>query len=148
MATASQTFSRLGPNSARVAYLHSFAFFEYLARSHGERKLDELVSTTLRTGNFERAFRRTYRADLYGEVSTQLASRLNASAGVLAVFSGPSYETPAEVRYLEAVGADAVGMSTDQAMSTVRENHQAMISWRIMRWLLRVNRAASPRNRL
>lgn len=37
---------------------------------------------------------------------------INLGEGVYAALSGPSYETPAEIRYLRSIGADLVGMST------------------------------------
>ncbi|HUN62738.1 MAG TPA: purine-nucleoside phosphorylase [Candidatus Sulfotelmatobacter sp.] len=38
--------------------------------------------------------------------------QLDLDEGVYAALSGPTYETPAEIRYLRAIGADLVGMST------------------------------------
>jgi purine-nucleoside phosphorylase len=43
---------------------------------------------------------------------TAAAQGLSLRHGVYAACHGPSYETPAEVRYLRLIGADAVGMST------------------------------------
>src|SRR5207245_5661146 len=37
---------------------------------------------------------------------------LSLPEGVYAAVPGPSYETPAEIRYLRTIGADLVGMST------------------------------------
>ena len=40
------------------------------------------------------------------------ARGIGVSHGIYAAVHGPSYETPAEIRYLRTIGADAVGMST------------------------------------
>lgn len=44
------------------------------------------------------------------ETAGELGIRLHE--GVYAAVLGPSYETPAEIRYLKTIGADLVGMST------------------------------------
>jgi purine-nucleoside phosphorylase len=41
-----------------------------------------------------------------------LASQVPLVHGIYAAVPGPSYETPAEIRYLRTIGVDAVGMST------------------------------------
>jgi purine-nucleoside phosphorylase len=63
----------------------------------------------LRFHDMTLAYDRRFREMAVGE-----ANRLGMGMyeGVYAGLLGPSYETPAEIRYLRAVGADLVGMST------------------------------------
>ena len=51
---------------------------------------------------------------------------IELSEGVYAAMLGPSYETPAEIRYLRTIGADLVGMST--ALEAIAANHMGMRS--------------------
>jgi purine-nucleoside phosphorylase len=50
----------------------------------------------------------------YQDAALQEGKRLNVdmAQGVYAALTGPSYETPAEIRYLRTIGADLAGMST------------------------------------
>jgi purine-nucleoside phosphorylase len=54
-----------------------------------------------------------YSADLRNIAkSTAAELGIELKEGVYAALLGPSYETPAEIRYLRTIGADLVGMST------------------------------------
>ena len=54
-----------------------------------------------------------YDAELRREAAAlALEQRIRLDEGVYAAVLGPSYETPAEIRMLRTLGADAVGMST------------------------------------
>ena len=56
------------------------------------------------------------------EVAAELG--LHLPEGVYAAVLGPSYETPAEIRYLRAIGADLVGMST--VPEVIAANHMGI----------------------
>ena len=56
------------------------------------------------------------------EVGSEIGIRL--AEGVYAAVLGPSYETPAEILYLRAIGADLVGMST--VPEAIVANHMGM----------------------
>lgn len=54
-----------------------------------------------------------YDPDLRAELKKRAAAEgIYLNEGVYCMMSGPSFETPAEIRMLRTIGADAVGMST------------------------------------
>ncbi len=67
------------------------------------------------------AYDRSYRA-MAREEARNLGMTLHE--GVYAALLGPSYETPAEIRYLRTIGADLVGMST--ALEVIAARHMGM----------------------
>ena len=72
-------------------------------------------------------------------IADEEATRLDIAlhSGVYACLPGPSYETPAEIRMLRALGADVVGMST--APEAIVARHSGM---EVMAFALVTNAAA------
>jgi purine-nucleoside phosphorylase len=62
----------------------------------------------------------------YRMIAREVAASLgiHLKEGVYAAVLGPSYETPAEIRYLRTIGADLVGMST--AAECIAANHMGI----------------------
>ena len=66
-----------------------------------------------------------YSARLRAIADAAAAARgVQVAHGIYAALHGPSYETPAEIRFLRAIGADAVGMST--APEAIAARHMGM----------------------
>jgi purine-nucleoside phosphorylase len=80
---------------------------------------DELLGP--RFPDMSEAYSRAYR-----ETAKKTARELGIPLGdgVYAAVPGPSYETPAEIRYLRAIGADMVGMST--VPEVIAANHMGI----------------------
>jgi purine-nucleoside phosphorylase len=59
------------------------------------------------------------------QVATE--NRIHLQEGVYICLAGPSYETPADLRFLRAAGADAVGMSTVPEVTVARHGGQRVL---------------------
>jgi len=59
------------------------------------------------------------------QISTESGFRLNE--GVYVGLAGPSFETPADLRFLRAIGVDAVGMSTVHEVTVARHGNMRVL---------------------
>ena len=66
-------------------------------------------------------YRREYRKIIW---ESSKALNIDLQEGTYLQFTGPAYESPAEIRMVRTLGADAVGMST--ACEAVAANHMGM----------------------
>jgi purine-nucleoside phosphorylase len=68
------------------------------------------------------------------EIASEEATRLGLTlrSGVYACLPGPSYETPAEIRMLAALGADVVGMSTVPEAVVARHSGMEVLAFALV----------------
>lgn len=78
-ALSAPSFVGFDAPAARVAYLESYGFFEFLTRRDNERRLRDLCRELLRTGDLDRAFKAGYRAKV-GELQAEYHSDLRRVA--------------------------------------------------------------------
>lgn len=64
------------------------------------------------------------------EVARELGFELQS--GVYAGLAGPTFETPAELRFLRTIGADAVGMSTTPEVTVARHGGMRVLGFSII----------------
>ncbi len=71
---------------------------------------------------------RAYDPEL-GNLARQVAAENNVllHQGVYVCLAGPSFETPADLRFLRAIGADAVGMSTVPEVTVARHGETRVL---------------------
>ncbi len=64
-----------------------------------------------------------------GDIARKISkeNKLEMKEGVYVCLSGPSFESPADLRFLRAIGADAVGMSTVPEVITARHGGTRVI---------------------
>jgi hypothetical protein len=61
---SARSFGGFPANAARLAYLESYAFIDFLVNAHGERNLVRFWSAVVRARSLERGARRAYGQDL------------------------------------------------------------------------------------
>lgn len=64
-----------------------------------------------------------------GKIARKIAQKNNVllREGVYAGLAGPSFETPADLRFLNSIGADSVGMSTVPEVTVARHGGQRVL---------------------